>query len=182
MAAARPPERPRTLLVLKCEAALESPLVEELEAEPELKAWTPKVVPVMTDVAPLEVTVVVTVAGDGVAVVLEQPDQRPVQEEYGPQPAVQVVHEAVPEQAIPEALVPQGPKPPGPKPPGPPCPLPQLPPQLDPGPHPLGALPTAVDTAEAHEDHEAEFQSPPGPNPVADGNSEPPEVAEKVAS
>lgn len=33
----------------------------------------------------------VTVAGDGVAVVLEQPDQRPVQDEKGPHPAVQVV-------------------------------------------------------------------------------------------
>jgi len=45
----------------------------------------------MTDAWPLEVTVVVTVAGLGLAVVVEQPDQVPVQEENGPHPAVHVV-------------------------------------------------------------------------------------------
>lgn len=50
-------------------------------------AWMPKVVPVMM----LPPTVVVTVAGSGVAVVLEQPDHVPVHEEKGPHPAVHVV-------------------------------------------------------------------------------------------
>lgn len=45
----------------------------------------------MTDAWPFVVIVVVTVAGRGEAVVLEQPDQVPVQEEKGPHPAVHVV-------------------------------------------------------------------------------------------
>jgi hypothetical protein len=82
-------------------------------------AWMPKVVPVKTWVEPPVVTVVVTVAGTGAAVVVLQPDQVPVQEECEPQPAVQVVQES---QLIPEAFVPHGPpNPPGPPwPPGPP--------------------------------------------------------------
>jgi len=69
------------------------PDAPEPEAEPELeespvsRAWMPNVVPVMT----LPLTVVVMVAGSGVFVVLEQPDQVPVQEEKGPHPAVHVV-------------------------------------------------------------------------------------------
>ena len=98
------------------------PVVPVLEAVPDDvdRAWIPKVVPVMTDAWPLEVMVVVMVAGAGVAVVLEQPDQRPVHEENGPHPAVQVVHEAVPEQAMPLAFVPHGPPQGPPLPPGPP--------------------------------------------------------------
>lgn len=42
-------------------------------------------------VTTLPLTVVVTVAGSGVAVVLEHPDHIPVHEEKGPQPAVHVV-------------------------------------------------------------------------------------------
>ena len=68
------------------------PAAAEPEADPDAdpvveRAWMPKVVPVMT----VPLTVVVTVAGSGVAVVLEQPDHVPVQEEKGPQPAVHVV-------------------------------------------------------------------------------------------
>lgn len=63
----------------------------------------------MTAAWPFEVIVVVTVAGAGVAVVELQPDQIPVQLEYGPHPAVQVVQEAVPEQRMPLALVANGP-------------------------------------------------------------------------
>jgi len=66
----------------------------------------PKVVPVITDVAPEMIWVVVMVAGTGAAVVLEQPDQVPVHELAGPQPAVHVVQAS---QLIPEALVPHGP-------------------------------------------------------------------------
>lgn len=112
----------RTLLVSIELAAL--PEAEVLAALPEpddcATAWIPKVVPVTTEAWPLDVMVVVTVAGSGVAVVLEQPDQVPVHEENGPHPAVQVVHEAVPEQAMPLAFVPHGPPHgPLPLPPGP---------------------------------------------------------------
>jgi hypothetical protein len=69
----------------------------------------PNVVPVKTCVLPSVVTVVVMVAGEGVAVVVLQPDQMPVQELNGPQPPVQVVQELSPSQTIPEALVPHGP-------------------------------------------------------------------------
>ena len=91
----------------------------------------PKVVPVMTCVEPPDVTVVVMVAGTGASVVVLQPDQVPVQEENGPHPAVQVVHES---QLMPLAFVPQGPKPltlPGP-PEGPHAPGPPLLPPQDP--------------------------------------------------
>lgn len=181
------PETVRTLLVSMELAELPDADVLEALPEPVDKAWIPKVVPVTTEARPSVVMVVVTVAGSGVAVVLEQPDQKPVQEEYGPQPAVQVVQEAVPEQAMPLAFVPQGPPhgplPPGPLPPGPPqeCP-PQLLPQLLPGPQPDGAEPIAVDTWLAQAAHEALSQLPPGPQfPVAVGHSEPPDVAENVA-
>lgn len=114
-----------TLVVSIMLATLPAAADPEADSEPEPdsvdRAWIPKVVPVMTDAWPLVVIVVVTVAGSGVAVVLEQPDQRPVHEENGPHPAVQVVQEAVPEQAIPLALVPHGPpQGPPPRPPGPP--------------------------------------------------------------
>lgn len=113
--AARTPEMVSTLVVSIKLAEL--PAAPDPEAPDSVdRAWIPKVVPVMTVAWPLVVRVVVTVAGSGVAVVLEQPDQSPVQDENGPQPAVQVVHEAVPEQAIPLALVPHGP-PQGPGPP-----------------------------------------------------------------
>jgi hypothetical protein len=48
--------------------------------EPDSTAWMPKVVPVTT----WPLTVVVTVAGTGSSVVLEQPDQVPVHDEKGP--------------------------------------------------------------------------------------------------
>jgi len=104
----------------------------------------------MTWVEPPVVTVVVMVAGDGEAVVVLQPDQVPVQEEKGPQPAVQVVHES---QLIPLACVPQGP----PNPPGPPCP--PEPPHIPGPPHPplppqpLGAEGRPVEQAETQLDH-----------------------------
>jgi len=116
------PEKVRTFAVSISEAVL--PAAAEPDADPDeepvvSRAWMPNVVPVMT----VPLTVVVTVAGSGVAVVLEQPDHVPVQEEKGPQPAVHVVQEAVPEQAMPLAFVPQGPpQPPLPLPPGPPGP------------------------------------------------------------
>jgi hypothetical protein len=144
-------------------------------------AWIPKVVPVMTSVEPPVVTVVVMVAGTGVAVVLLQPDQVPVQEEKGPQPAVQVVQES---QLMPLAWVPQGPNPP----PGPPLCPPQLPgpPQPPLPPQPLGAEGRPVEQAEIQLDHCAEFQPPLGPKPgpavIWEGQAEPPEVALKVAS
>ena len=84
------PEKVTTFTVSISDAVL--PAAAEPEADPVEdpvveRAWMPKVVPVMT----VPLTVVVTVAGSGVAVVLEQPDHRPVQEEKGPQPAVHVV-------------------------------------------------------------------------------------------
>lgn len=102
------PEKVSTLAVSMSEAVL--PAAAEPEADPAEppvveRAWMPNVVPVIT----VPFTVVVTVAGSGVAVVLEQPDHKPVHEEKGPQPAVHVVQEAVPEQAMALALVPQGP-------------------------------------------------------------------------
>jgi len=100
MAATSAPQAPRPP---KEEAA---PLSELAVVVAAATAWIPKVVPVMTCVEPPVVTVVVIVAGMGEAVVLLQPDQVPVQEENGPQPAVQVVHES---QLIPLALVPHGP-------------------------------------------------------------------------
>lgn len=90
-APASEPETPRTFVVEKLEAALPDEPELELPLEPEATAWMPKVVPVTTDVLPLVTSVVVTVAGEGVAVVDEQPDQVPVQELNGPQPAVHVV-------------------------------------------------------------------------------------------
>lgn len=103
------------------------------------------------------VTVVVMVAGMGVLVVVLHPDQVPVQEEKGPQPAVQVVQES---QLMLEAFVPQGPKPPGPpEPPGPPPPPPPRPPHIPGPPHaplppqPLGAEGSPVEQAEIQLDH-----------------------------
>lgn len=106
MAATRAPQAPRP----RTEAA---PLSELPVVVAAATAWIPKVVPVMTWVEPPVVTVVVMVAGTGEAVVELQPDQVPVQEENGPQPAVQVVHAS---QLMPLALVPHGPPkgPPGP--------------------------------------------------------------------
>lgn len=104
----------------------------------------------MTWVEPPVVTVVVMVAGMGELVVVLHPDQVPVHEEKGPQPAVQVVHES---QLMPLAFVPQGPNPPPPK--GPP----PLPPQLPGPPHgplppqPLGAEGRPVEQAEIQLDH-----------------------------
>jgi len=135
---------------------------------------------------------VVMVAGMGELVVELQPDQVPVHEENGPQPAVQVVHES---QLTPLAFVPQGPQPP--MPPGPPeepqAPgPPPLPPQA-PGPpqgpwpfQPVGAEGRSVEKAEIQLDHWPEFQPPLGPKPpgpavISEGQAEPPEVALKVA-
>jgi len=150
-------------------------------------AWMPKVVPVMTLAWPSVVMVVVMVAGLGVAVVVEQPDQVPVHELNGPQPAVHVVHEP---QLTSLALVPHGPPQP-PAPPGPPKPPgPPQPPCPDhgplPGAQPLGAPGRPVDRAETQLDHWPEFQPPLGPKPgpavISEGQAEPPEVALKVAS
>lgn len=88
------PERVNTFVVSTTEAAAPVADVEEAEEAPVSEAataWIPKVVPVMTEVAPLVTTVVVTVAGRGLLVVVEQPDQVPVQELNGPHPAVHVV-------------------------------------------------------------------------------------------
>ena len=87
MAAATAPQAPRPRSE---EAPLLLPELPVVVAA--ATAWIPKVVPVTTSVLPLVVMVVVMVAGIGEAVVLLQPDQVPVQEEKGPQPAVQVVH------------------------------------------------------------------------------------------
>lgn len=160
MAATRAPQAPRP----RREGA---ELPESAPVVAAATAWMPKVVPVMTWVEPSVVTVVVIVAGTGAAVVVLQPDQVPVHEEKGPQPAVQVVQAS---QLTPLAFVPQGPKPPGPKPPGgPPCP--PLPPHIPGPPHgpfppqPLGAEGRPVEQAEIQLDHPAEFQPPPGPKP-----------------
>jgi hypothetical protein len=109
MAATRAPQAPRPR---REGAALPE---SEVVVAAAWTAWMPNVVPVMTWVEPPEVTVVVMVAGTGELVVVLQPDQVPVHEEKGPQPAVQVVHAS---QFTPLALVPHGPQPPGP--PGPP--------------------------------------------------------------
>jgi hypothetical protein len=131
------------------------------------------------------VTVVVIVAGDGVAVVVLQPDQVPVQLENGPQPPVHVVQAS---QFMPLALVPHGPLPP-PKPPGPPGPPwppnPPWPPHGPlPGPQPEGAPGRAVEQAETQDDHALDPQPPLGPQPEGPAvicERVPPDVAEKVA-
>ena len=162
MAATSAPQAPRP-----CREGAALPEAEVVVAAA-ATAWMPKVVPVTTAVEPPEVIVVVTVAGMGEFVVLLQPDQVPVHEEKGPQPAVQVVHES---QLMPLALVPQGPNPPGPKPPGPPLGPPLFPPQLPGPPHgpwppqPLGAEGRPVEAAEIQLDQPAAFQLPPGPKP-----------------
>ena len=124
-------------------------------------ACTPKVVPVTT----WPLTVVVTVAGLGLAVVVEQPLHVPDQELNGPQPPVQV------DQAQPGP--PHGPllfhPAPGP---------PQGPP---PDCQPPGGPGSAVEQAETHEPQPAE-PLPHGPQlpgaPVMEGHALPPDVAE----
>lgn len=112
--------------------------------------------------------VVVTVAGEGVAVVELQPDQVPVQLENGPHPAVQVDHA--------QLGPPQGPllfQPlPGP---------PHGPPPDD---HPPGGPGRAVEQAETQELQplpEAPQGPPCGPFVIV-GQAEPPDVAENVTS
>ena len=122
-------------------------------------AWTPKVVPVST--SPL--MVVVMVAASGLAVVVLQPDQVPVHDDHGPQPAVQVLQA--------QSVPPQGPLLFQPI-PGPPHGPPPFQPPGGPG--------RAVLQADTHED-QPEGPQPEGA-PVMVGQAVPPDVAEKVAS
>lgn len=115
---------------------------------------------------------------------LLQPDQVPVQEEKGPQPAVQVVQAL---HGTPLASVPQGPPKGPPAPPGPPWPPHAPGPPHPPWPfQPEGAEGKPVEAAEIQLDQAPEFQLPPGPKPgaavICEGQAEPPEVALKLAS
>lgn len=108
--------------------------------------------------------VVVMVAASGLAVVVLQPDQVPVQVDHGPHPAVQVLQA--------QSVPPQGPLLFQPRPGPPQGPPPELQPPGGPG--------KAVLQADIQEDQPAGPQ--PDGAPVIVGQAEPPEVAEKVAS
>lgn len=144
---------------------LDAPLVLVLEAAVPLvvaTACTPNVVPVTT----CPFTVVVMVAATGLAVVVLQPLHVPVHDEKGPQPPVHVVNAQL---APPKGFLEFQPLP------GPP----HWPPF-----QPLGAPGRAVEHADTHELQPPLLPQgpPPGPAVIWDGQAEPPDVAEKVAS
>ena len=144
-----------------CGAALSE---VEVVATAVSRAWIPNVVPV--SICPL--TVVVTVAGEGVAVVELQPDQVPVQLEKGPQPAVQVDHAQLGPPHAPLLCQPL---------PGPPHgPVPDDQPPGGPR-----RAPEQAETQELQPLPEAPHGPRCGPFVIV-GQAEPPDVAENVAS